>query len=61
MELLATVDWLNSKMGCELTLEDVRDALSRWPSGGAAAQRKQKLFDDRLLKLAIERLRTAKL
>ena len=58
MEVLATVDWLNTRQGIPLTLEDMRKGLSDWPAGAAAAQRKQKLFSDRLLALAIERLQS---
>ena len=61
MELLATVDWMVAEKHCELTLEAVKDGLARWPGGHAAARRKQKLFDDRLLGLAIDRLTTAQL
>jgi hypothetical protein len=56
MEVLATLDWLNARQGIPLTLEDMQKGLCQWPSGAAAAQRKQKLFGDRLLALAIERL-----
>jgi hypothetical protein len=56
MELLATVDWITFKIGCEFTVDAVRAALSKWPGGKTAARRKGKLFDDRLLNLAIDRL-----
>lgn len=56
MELLATVDWLVFKTGCEFTVSAVRAALADWPSSKSAARRKSKLFDDRLLSLAIDRL-----
>jgi len=55
MELLATVDWLLLN-GTEPTTPSIRQALVRWPGGSAAGQRKRKLFDDRLVGLAIERL-----
>jgi len=58
MEVLATLDWLNARQGIPLTLKDMQKGLSQWPSGAAAAQRKQKLFGDRLLVLAIERLQS---
>lgn len=61
MELLATVDWMVAEKHCELALEAVKDGLSRWPGGQVAARRKQKLFDDRFLGLAIERLTSANL
>lgn len=54
MELLATVHWLLAEEGCRPTLEAVREALAHWPDN--AGQRKQRLFDDRMLTLALERL-----
>jgi len=56
MELLATVDWIVAEMHSDLTLEAVKKGLTAWPGGLAASRRKQKLFNDRLLGLAIERL-----
>lgn len=56
MELLATVDWLLTRQSCEPTLEAVRNGLGSWPGGQAASERKLRLFDDRLLKMALERL-----
>jgi O-acetyl-ADP-ribose deacetylase (regulator of RNase III) len=56
MELLATVDWLIVRERCEATVASVRAGLGRWPAGPAAAERKRRLFDDRLIGLAIERL-----
>lgn len=57
MELLATVDWLISRGGAQPTLESVRQAIGQWPGGKTAARRKLALFDDRLLGLALERLK----
>lgn len=59
MELLATVDWLIAEGGCEASVQALRQSLQSWPGGKTAARRKLKLFDDRLLKLALERLVTA--
>lgn len=56
MELLATVDWLIQRENAEPTLSGIRYALQKWPAGEAAAERKLRLFDDRLLALAIDRL-----
>jgi hypothetical protein len=55
MELLATVDWLLLR-GAEPTTSSIRENLAHWPGGRAAGQRKRKLFDDRLVSLAVERL-----
>jgi O-acetyl-ADP-ribose deacetylase (regulator of RNase III) len=56
MELLATVDWLLIQSGCEPNTESLRSGLQSWPGASAAAERKQRLFDDRLLGLALDRL-----
>lgn len=58
MEVLATLDWLHARENVPLTLAEMRKGLSQWPTGAAAAQRKQKLFTDRLLLLAIDRLQS---
>lgn len=60
MELLATVDWLMHKMGVAPTVEAVRAGLLRWPLEGAG-ERKHRLFSDRQLELAIERLQQSSL
>ena len=57
MELLATVDWLISR-GVKASLEDVKIGLSGWAGGASASARKIKIFDDRLLQLALDRLGT---
>jgi O-acetyl-ADP-ribose deacetylase (regulator of RNase III) len=56
MELLATVDWLVNNGRAECTLESVKSGIASWPHGRAAARRKMRLFNDRLLGLAIDRL-----
>jgi O-acetyl-ADP-ribose deacetylase (regulator of RNase III) len=56
MELLATVDWLIEREYCGRSVSEIRDGLSRWPAGPSAAERKQRLFDNRLIALALERL-----
>jgi hypothetical protein len=56
MELLATVDWLLNEERCEPTIPALRLGLTRWPGGASASRRKHKLFDDRLLGLALDRL-----
>lgn len=60
MELLATVDWLLLN-GAEPTTASIREQLGNWPGGRAAGQRKRRLFDERLVDLAIGRLRTSEL
>jgi O-acetyl-ADP-ribose deacetylase (regulator of RNase III) len=56
MELLATVDWLIEREHAEPTIPGIRSGLRKWPAGDAAAERKLRLFDDRLLKLALDQL-----
>ncbi|MAE92387.1 MAG: Appr-1-p processing protein [Pelagibaca sp.] len=56
MELLATVDWLLNREGVNANVADVRAALQHWPAGVRWAKRKDKLFDDNSLEIAIERL-----
>jgi O-acetyl-ADP-ribose deacetylase (regulator of RNase III) len=56
MELLATVDWLLYQEKCQPTIADLQRGLDNWPGGKLAAQRKRRLFDERLLQLALDRL-----
>ena len=58
MELLATVDWLIARDGVAPTTGAVLAALRTWPGSPNAAQRKLRLFDERLIQLALERLAT---
>jgi hypothetical protein len=56
MELLATVDWLLTKEGVAPTVAAVREGLRHWRGGPDAAKHKDRLFDDRALGIALERL-----
>lgn len=56
MEALATVDWLISREGIEPTLPAIRLGITEWPAGKTHALRKNRIFSDRLLDLAIQRL-----
>ena len=56
MELLATVDWLINREHVAPTIEAIRTGLERWPGGNTAGARKRKLFDERLIALALQRL-----
>lgn len=58
MELLGTLDWLISREGCRPDLEAIKAGLAAWPGGSQASERKLKIFDDRLIGLALERLST---
>lgn len=57
MEALATVDWLLTRENAEPTLVGIRAGLAKWPASEDAAQRKLRLFSDKLLTVAIDRLR----
>ncbi len=54
MELLATVDWLLREDGRPATVADIRDGLRQW---GRGRDRKLRIFDDRLIGMALERFR----
>ena len=56
MELLATVDWLVHREHCDPRKDRIRECLGAWPGGDQAGRRKQRLFDDRLIGAALERL-----
>jgi O-acetyl-ADP-ribose deacetylase (regulator of RNase III) len=56
MELLATVDWLLLQKGVLPDINAIRAGLAKWPGGPGSAERKMKMFDDRLVGLALERL-----
>jgi O-acetyl-ADP-ribose deacetylase (regulator of RNase III) len=56
MELLATIDWLMHHEHVGPTTQALRAGLLRWQGGPKAGERKSRLFDDRLIKLAVERL-----
>lgn len=55
MEALATVDWLLEREKADTTVSGIRAALNRWPTEGAA-DRKQRLFTDKLLQAVLDRL-----
>jgi O-acetyl-ADP-ribose deacetylase (regulator of RNase III) len=56
MELLATVDWLLQQQRVDPNVDSVVAALKKWPGGPKAGARKVKLFDKRLVELALDRL-----
>lgn len=56
LELLGTVDWLIDRSSVPLRADDIRLALKNWPGGAESAARKLRIFDDRLIGLAVERL-----
>lgn len=58
MELLATVDWLVAREGTESSVQGILSGLRRWPGDGAS-QRKLRLFDERMIGLALNQLQLA--
>lgn len=56
MELLATVDWLLLKQNCEPNVRSLREGLAAWPASKDAGLRKLRLFSDRMMELALNRL-----
>jgi O-acetyl-ADP-ribose deacetylase (regulator of RNase III) len=56
MELLGTIDWIIHQSGVEPAIQSVKAALRNWPGGKRAAERKLRLFEDRLIDLALQRL-----
>ena len=56
MELLSTVDWLLSTGSSEPSLESIKAGIANWPAGERWAKRKQTLFNDDSLTLAIKHI-----
>ncbi len=56
MELLATVGWLLAYDNVDYTVSALRSGLRNWRGGQQAAARKDRLFDDRALGIALNRL-----
>ena len=56
MELLSTIDWLMERQGIAPTTLEVLNGLRNWPGELAAGHRKLKIFDKRLIGLALEQL-----
>ena len=56
-QLLATIDWLVQD-SIAADRDSIKTALKTWTGGEKSAERKLKLFEDRLIDLALERLAT---
>lgn len=56
MELLATIDWLLFKDKVKPDVVSIRHGLKNWAGGAEAGERKNRLFDDRAINIALERL-----
>lgn len=56
MELLATIHWLVTRTGVAANRMAISSALRNWPGGDGSGARKARLFDERLIDLALSRL-----
>jgi len=56
LELLSTVDWLVSHEAIAPNVTDVREGLANWAGDEKASRRKLKLFDERVVAIALEAL-----
>lgn len=57
MELLATVDWIQSQNKGAMSTSSLLTNFARWPGGKQSAQRKTQLFGAAVVELAHKRLR----
>lgn len=56
MELLSTVDWLLRYGGSDASVKGIFEGLRNWPGGESAGTRKLKIFEERFVELALERI-----
>lgn len=56
MELLSTIDWLMAREHVEPKVSDLEQGLLNWKADKGSGQRKAKLFDARVIGIALERL-----
>jgi O-acetyl-ADP-ribose deacetylase (regulator of RNase III) len=61
MELLATVDWSVWMLGIEPNISAIRNGLKDWPGGKDAGARKARLFDERIIAIALDALSESEL
>jgi O-acetyl-ADP-ribose deacetylase (regulator of RNase III) len=63
MELLASMDWLLSRVGVAPEVPALLQGLADWPADGAAGagKRKSELFDERSVRIALQHLRDSPL
>ena len=57
MELLATTDWLLHHDKIKSERDAIKAALTKWAGGEKAAERKLRLFEDRFIDIALNRLK----
>lgn len=56
MELLATIDWLLEVENVDPSVSGIIEGLKSWPGGEVAGKRKLRLFDRRMIEIALEQL-----
>ncbi len=56
LELLATIDWLHVSGRAALDTDAMMDAITKWPGGDQAAERKVRIFSRRHVDLAVRHL-----
>jgi len=56
MELLSTVDWLLAKEHCQADVAALQQGMSNWAAGKHWGQRKARLFNERVISIALERI-----
>ncbi|HWA91926.1 MAG TPA: macro domain-containing protein [Rhizomicrobium sp.] len=61
MEVLATVDWIVDQQRTRPELQEIKAKLAKWPGGNLAAERKLRLFEDRIIGIAVQALSASEL
>jgi O-acetyl-ADP-ribose deacetylase (regulator of RNase III) len=56
LELLSSVDWLINKEKLDIDISALQEGLRKWPYQDGSGERKAKLFDSRVLGIALDRL-----
>jgi len=56
MELLATVDWLIERKNVERSIAGIMNSLRNWNDDAVAGARKLKIFDERVISVALDQL-----
>lgn len=57
LELLATVDWLIAREHTQPEVGAIQNSLGQWSAGKGSGERKLRLFDARVVSIALERLK----
>lgn len=57
MELLSTIDWLLNNDAVPADIDEIKVRLQGWPGGKSAGERKLRLFEDRIIGIALDALK----